>query len=209
MPSLQLDFTFNKMLPPSFPCTWLVCSSLPQTLMPCTGFPTHISRCVHSLWIRSREPPAESRAWIVFGCMRRLRAEPSASPLGLSLADYWDHTSDAESGAIEPSSEWHSRPASAAHHPPAPDQRPGPDHCHGHREPDPASDQHPGHHALTHQARPAGNRSTSPSHSSSVWSQSMEESFLNHKIWNPWSYHLNDFKRQGALFSSLVNMGKD
>lgn len=84
------------------------------------------------------------------------RAGPGTSPLGLSLADNRDHPSDAKSGAIKPGSERHSGPPSAVDHPPAPDKRPGPDHRHGHREPDPASDQHPGHHTLTHQARPAG-----------------------------------------------------
>lgn len=161
-PHQSLILLSSKMLSPAFPCTPFTCAYLScRCPCPATVFRTRISRSGYSLSIGSREPPAQSRAWGVFGCVCRPRAEPSTSPLGPSLADYWDHPSDAESGAIEPSSERHSGPPSAAHHPPAPDQRPGPDHCHGHREPDPASNQHPGHHALTHQARPAGNGPTS------------------------------------------------
>lgn len=108
-----------------------------------------------------REPLIEAGAWVVFRCMCRPWTEPRTSPVGLSLADYWDHSSDAESGAVKSSSKRRSGPSGAADHPPAPDQRPGPDHRHGHREPDPASDQHPGHHALPHQARSAGKGSVS------------------------------------------------
>lgn len=89
------------------------------------------------------------------------RAGHGTSPLGLSLADNRDHSSDAKSRALEPGSERHSGPPSAVDHPPAPDKRPGPDHRHSHREPDPARDQHSGHHTLTHQARPAGKGSLS------------------------------------------------
>ena len=113
------------------------------------------SRSARGFWAL-REPPTETRAPERFRRLCQLWAEPGASPVGLFLADYWDHSSDAESRALKPNSEWHSGPSSAADHPPAPDERPGPDHCHSHREPDPACDQHAGHHALPHQARPAG-----------------------------------------------------
>ena len=130
-----------------------------------------------------REPPTETRAWERFRCLCQLWAEPGASPVGLFLADYWDHSSDAESRALKPNSKWHSGPSSAADYPPAPDERPGPDHCHGQREPDPACDQHAGHHAIPHQARPAGKGllsrqlDTSPYRPSSLWAQSMKSNF--------------------------------
>lgn len=172
LPSPVLDFIFKQDVSPSVH----VCLPVLQILIPPTFFPARISRSPDLFtdpeWSLLQRPGRRGLQ-VQVGTQGRA----GTSPLGLSLADNWDHSSDAKSGAIEPGSEWHSGPPSAVDHPPAPDKRPGPDHRHSHREPDPASDQHPGHHTLTHQARPAGKGSTSPYHLPPVWFQSMESNF--------------------------------
>lgn len=138
------------------------------------------SRSVRGFWIRSQGASNRDQSMRV-RCLCQLWAEPGASLVGLFLADYWDHSSDAESRAFKSNSEWHAGPSSAANYPPAPDERPGPDHCHSHREPDPACDQHAGHHALPHQARPAG------------------KGFLSRQPWLPGHLSLPSFFYLGSI----------
>lgn len=180
LPSLMLGFIFKCFTPSIHTCLCVL-----QMLIPCHFLP-HSHLQVHSQIFNQLSRSLLQRSGRVnFRCRCRPWTEPGISPLGPSLADYWDHSSDAKSRAIEPGSEQHAGPSSAAYHPPAPDKCPGPDHRHSHWEPDPASDQHPGHHTLTHQARPAGKSPCPGSHGylntspyyPLVHSQSMKSNF--------------------------------
>lgn len=152
--SLMLGFIFKCFTPSIYMCLYVL-----QMLIPCHFLP-HPHLQVHSQIFNQLSRSLLQRPGRVnFRCRGRPLTKPGISPLGPFLADYWDHSFDAKSRAIEPSSKQHAGPSSTANHSPAPDKCPGPDHRHRHWEPDLASDQHPGHHTLTHQAQSTGKAS--------------------------------------------------
>lgn len=78
--------------------------------------------------------------------------------LSTPFVDNWNNPTDAQlRRALQPIRGWQPSTAGTANYTSASDQRSRPDHRHSDRQSDPACHQHPGNHAVTNQARTAGN----------------------------------------------------
>lgn len=78
--------------------------------------------------------------------------------LSTPFVDNWNNPTDAQlRRALQPIRRWQPSTAGTANYTSASDQRSRPDHRHSDRQSDPACHQHPGNHAVTNQARTAGN----------------------------------------------------
>lgn len=78
--------------------------------------------------------------------------------LSTPFVDNWNNPADAQlRRALQPIRRWQPSTAGTANYTSASDQRSRPDHRHSDRQSDPACHQHPGNHAVTNQARTAGN----------------------------------------------------